>query len=689
MAQPKMLDADLSDVRSRYSKSSDYWGPAFDRARDDINFVTVPGHQWDPALRQRRGDRPCYEFQKLASHTRQVINEMRQTRPQGKVRGVGDGDQGLADIMQGVCRNIESVSNAEQAYDIAYEKAVKGGFGVWRICTDYINDDDFEQDIRIKPIRNPFSVKFDPAATEIDRRDARFCFVEELIATSEFERKYPKADVTDFFEDRSCSAWREGNDKVRIAEYWWKQPEKRVRVAITRNGNPVPEIVWADELGPEAGWIASGITVIQRRTVDTHRVYMRLTNGHEWLTERYEFPSKFIPIVPVWGNIEDIDGEDYWQGMVRPAKDQQRLHNMHRTAAIEAVAKAPKAPFILKMKWIKGLERFWNRANAEDYPYLPVADDTPDTAMPQRTQQAEVPAALIQLAAMDNEDIKATTGQFNPSLGAQSNASSGRAINSLKMSGATATFNYIDNLVYAIKYTYEILVDMIPRVYDTPRVVRLLGPDGGEKWKQLYMEVVDPDTGQRRTVNDVSKGKYDVTVTVGPAYATQRLEAAEGFMQLLGQIGPTLPQPLVNLLAYTTVKNMDVPGAEEVTEPFRKMLVQMGVMPPKDGEEPPAPQQPSPEQVAQLRALIARAMKDEATANKTNNEAQAVIPQAQADIANTQAKTADQEVQNLLAAARFMSVVAPPPPSFIEIEPRPPQGGFSFGAPAGVPQLTG
>lgn len=666
MAEKKRDDA-LAEMLKRRDLASEACVELYDKARDDVRFVTVPGAQWDEKLKARRGDRPTYEFPKLASHVRQVVNEMRQNRPQGKVRGTEEGDAGLAEIMQGLCRNIESVSNADQAYDIGYDFAVKGGFGAWRICTDYLNDEDFEQDIFIEPIRNPFAVKFDPAAIEIDRSDAGFAFVEELVSKDDFERRWPNASLQDWEDNNDCVTWREKN-QVLIAEYWYKDPIK-VEMWALSNGAvvSVEELEKrakdqgqpTDAMTLEALLANEGISVVKRREADSHVVKMRMTNGNEWLTEPYEFPSKYIPIVPCWGNITNIDGEDYWFGMVRPSKDQQRLHNVHRTAAIEAVAKAPKAPFIVKQSWIKGLERFWRNANAEDYPYLPVAD-TADM-MPQRAAQAEIPAALLQLSALDNEDIKANTGIYDASLGARSNETSGRGILARQQQGATATFNYIDNLAYAIRYTYKILVDMIPRVYDTPRVVRVLGPDGGEKWKQLYQSVVDPQTGQTITLNDLSRGKYDVTITVGPSFATQRMEAVDAFTTLLGQMGPGLPPPIASLMAYSAIKNMDLPGMDDVDSAFRQILVSGGVLKPKDGEQAPEPQQPDPK-------MLADAKKADADATKS---------QAQAQLYGEQA--IGQAIEN----AAGMALLGPPPqPQPMQMN-QPPPGGFF------VPDQTG
>jgi hypothetical protein len=630
-------DDRLDECRRRYRKAREAYQVLYDKALEDIRFVTVPGNQWDASLRQRRGKRPTYEFPKLRMMCQQIINEQKQSRPQGKVRGVEESDRSLAELMQGLCRNIESASNAEQAYDIAFEAAVRGGFGAFRVTTDYASQDDFDLDIRIKPLRNPFCLWFDPAAIEIDRRDAGFAFLEELISEAEFERRFPGKDMDGFFDSEETVDFRE-KGQVKVMEYWYKKPIKR---ELWRLSNGVQ--TYADESPLSAEELAAvGVQVVRTREVESHTVCMQLTNGQQWLSEPVEFPSKFIPLIPVWGNIDNIEGEDYFSGAVRFSKDSQRLHNLHKTAVAEAVAKAPKAPFVTTPSAILGYEDQWKSANAEDYPYLLVNDGAP---VPQRTQQAEIPMALLQLASGDNDDMRSQTGQYAANLGAPSNESSGKAIGLRRQQGATATFNYIDNLTYSIKYLYEILVDMIPRVYDTPRVVRVLGDDGGTKWKQLYQEVIDPSTQQPVILNDISKGKYDVAVTVGPSYATQRMEAAEGFTQLAGQVGGADPQ-LAQMLVYSVLLNTDLPGTDAMVKSMRKRLVGQGLLDPEEGEAPPPPAGPPPEilakqaelqQEAQLRQMELEA---QAQVKQMELEAQAQIRQieAQAKFAAEQAK---------------------------------------------------
>lgn len=646
MAQTsKKRDTDLLDeMRRQYQRADEACSDAYAKANEDRRFVNVPGAQWDQKLKARRGDRPTYEFPKLSSHTRQVINELKQAMPQGKVRGATDEDRGLAELMQGICRGIERNSDAEDAYKIAYECAVEGGIGHWRLVTDYRNPDDFELDISIKEIRNPSAVKWDAASVDLDREDAEHCFVEDSISKSSFERQYPDADLVGWESDSGCDSWRD-RDQIKICEYFWKEPAKRELLQLEDG-----RTLFADELGDD--WQAilaeAGVQVVRQREVESWKVFSRLTNGHEWLTDRYEWPTRHIPVVTVWGSIRSIDGVDEWQGLVRPHKDQQRLHNVHRTAAIEAVAKAPKAPFLVKLSWIKGLEHFWKNANSEDYPYLPVNDEA--AQMPARAGQAEIPAALIQLSQLDNEDIKAGTGIYDASLGARSNETSGRAIAARQMQGATSTYHFTDNLARGIRRTYKILCDMVPKVYDTARVVAVVGEDGGEEWKQLYQEVADPQTGEAVVLNDISKGKYAVAVTVGPGYATQRMETAEMMSQLLGQIGPAFP-PIAPVLANYIVKSLDGPGVDELSEQMRKILVAQGAIPPEEGDEPPPPPQPDP-------SVAAKADKDGAQAAKYGAEAESI------------------QIENM---AKQALLSAPPPMPQMMFPEQPPQGGFLMG----------
>lgn len=564
-------------------------------ALDDVNFVWVEGNQWDQKLkkdRQQEG-RPCFEFNKLKPTIKQVLNDQRQNRPQVKIRATEDGDKDLAEIMQGLIRNIEAHSAADVAYDEAFRFAVTGGYGVWRIRTDYENQEGFDQCIKIEPIRNPFTVYFDANAKEFDRRDARHVWVTEVIGREEFRQRYPKAKEVDFAMGSAgdqfiADWWME--DSVRIAEYWYKESRKKDIVQLSSG-----EVIEGDKFAMIADELAAnGITEVRRRTVEYDQVMVEIVSGSETLEGPTEWAGKFIPVIPVWGELTNIDGRDRYTGLVRNARDAQALYNFHRSVLVEAIANAPKQPFMATPKMLEGHENQWQRLGVANDPVLLFNPD-PDApgGRPTREAPPDFPTSIANAHALDADDIKAVTSIYDASLGARSNETSGRAIMARQREADVGTFDYIDNLSRAIRYQGEILVDLIPKIYDTERVIRVLGEDGADKYVKLNQSVYDTQTGQMVIVNDLSAAKFDVAVNVGPSYTTQRMEAAEILMQMSSNpvIGP--------MVADLIVKSLDLPGSEEVEKRLRKMMLAQGIVehdPEKDGPAPePQPQGPPPE----------------------------------------------------------------------------------------------
>jgi hypothetical protein len=568
----KKDDKFMNEMRTRFELSIEADSENRVRALDDVRFVSVQGEQWDEYQKRKRKTRPCYEFNRLRQHIRQVTGDQRQNRPQIKLRAVEQGDKETADIMQGLIRNIESISNADKAYDTAFEWAVTGGYGVWRLKTEYNNNDSFEQDIKIQEVTNPFSVYFDPSAQEFDRRDAQYAFVITRIGKDEFKQKYPNDELIDYTgANYDIQHWID-DASVTLCEYWYKQYEDK-NLLLLSNGNTVYE----DEIPDRMVLEANGITVLKERKVEVPKVKMALLTG-EGVIEEADWAGRYIPIVPVYGDIVDIDGEFHYSGMVRFGKDAQRVYNYHRTTMIETIANAPKVPYLVTPEQIKGFEGLWKSANAENMPFLPYNPDPRAGGMPQRSGGVEIPQALITASQYDAEDIKAVTGQFDASMGAGGNETSGRAILARQREGDTATYSYIDNLSRAIRYTGEILVDLIPKIYDTERVVRILGIDGGEKWVEINKIQLDQMTGQQIVTNDITSGKYDVSVTVGASYNTQRQEASEALLEMMGN--PMLAPVVADLLA----KNLDIPNSDELEKRLRKIGIKSGVIEPTEEE---------------------------------------------------------------------------------------------------------
>lgn len=558
-------ELDLEEVRERYEECTEYESEVREQSAEDIRFVNIRGEQWDEDQKKKRGKRPCYEFNLLRQHCRQVTGDQRQARPAIKIRAVEDDDADGAELRQGLIRNIESQSNADRAYDTAFKYAAEGGFGVWRVVTEYSDDDAWEQDIRIKEVTDPFAVWFDPAAVEYDRRDARYAFYEERIPRDKFKAQYPDAQLVDFDAARDYGDWF-AEDTVRVAEYWVKKPETRTLLLLS-DGRSVD----ADEVAPILDELeAAGITVLKEREVKTHKVCMYLVSGSEVLSGPHDWPGKHIPLVPVYGDLVHLDGRQVYSGIVRHAKDTQRLSNYQMTTAMESIAKQPKSPYLVTPQMLegKGVKTMWERAATEDPLFLPYTPDPKaPSGRPWREAPPDFPVAMVQMAQVCNDLLKGVNGIHDASLGARSNETSGRAILARQREGDVANFIYQDNLGRSIRYTGEIILDLLPKVYDTERAVRILGEDGGEKFVKVNQPTFDQQTGQTVTVNDLSAGKYDVTVSTGPSFSTQRAEFAE-FMNSIFQSQPQA-FPLFGDLFF---KAMDVPQATELAERAKFLL---------------------------------------------------------------------------------------------------------------------
>ncbi|MEO7937366.1 MAG: portal protein, partial [Burkholderiaceae bacterium] len=561
-------DSTMTEMRERYERAVEADRDNRQLALDDVRFVTVPGNQWDEAQKKARKRRPCYEFPILRSHWRQVVNDQKKARPGIKVRAVEDGDAKGAELRQGLIRNIESMSNAERAYDHAFELMTAGGFGAFRVCTEYSQDDGWDQDIRVKRIADPLSsVWFDPDAKEADLRDGKYCFVEQVLTRDEFTAKYPKADAVDFeaaIRSKTHDWFRE--DDVRVAEYWRLVPITKTLLLLS-DGRCVDKAELTPEMVQQL--MAEGITVTKERKVDTTKVVMSIVSGVEEIDGPHDSVFNRIPVVACYANRHFIEGRWVWAGMVRFSRDPQKLINYNLTTAQEVLAKQTKATPVVTAKMLEGdgVKQMWDASNTTDMAYLPI---TADPMMPNGPQYLAAPPihnAFASMAQMAMDMLKASDGIFDESQGAQTNATSGRAIIARQREGDTATFDYQDALGFAIQSAGEIILSALPKIYDTPRAVRVLGKDGAEDWVKLYEEVQNPETGQTETINDLSAGKYDVTVTTGPAYDTQRMEFIDALTQL-SQGNEAIAAGVPDLI----VGSMDFPKAEEAAERLKLLL---------------------------------------------------------------------------------------------------------------------
>lgn len=567
----------LEKVKGRYKAMHDSDQENRRNAMEDMKFAFVPGEQWDANMKQERGQRPCYEFNKVRISVKRVINDMRSNRPAGKVRAVEGGDKKIAELYEGLIRNIANRSEFETVTDYAAEYQVAGGYAAWRVDVEYANDDIFDQDIWIRGIENPFCLFHDPSAKDFMKRDADDWILTERITHREFEKRFgTEAEKSNFEGDSEFDDMDDwvNEDSVRIAEFWYKKPYTQ-EIWQLEDGTVV------DSESDEAKGIDPA-QIKRTREVFADKICRVMASGQRLLTEPEEWAGRKFPFVVVYGEYFVIDGKTQWYGLVRHAKDAQQSYNIARTSVIETIAQAPKAKWWATPEQAAGNEQAWAVAHKKNLPWMPYNPDPQAPGPPQLMPGANVPAGLAAEQQFASDDLKAVTGIFDASIGARGNETSGRAIYARQQQGEIATFNYQDNMSKAVQYTYEILIDLIPEIYDAEREIRVLGSDGAEDYARINQIVMDYETGQAVRVNDMSMGKYDVTVTTGPSFATQRQEAAETY----GQLVQNMPD-IMGVAGDLIFKSMDLPYSEDIGERLRYMLppqVQQSLM---DGEDMP------------------------------------------------------------------------------------------------------
>jgi len=641
-------------ARERFQRCVEFESENREKQRDDIKFVAAsPDDPWqwpEAAIKERESSgRPCLTINKLPQHTRQVTNDIRQNRPSIKYRAANDkAAPEVAEIWTGIARHIEANSDADVAYDTAAEHAVDHGLGYIRVLTDYVSDESFDQDIFIRRVRDPFKVYLDPACEDPAGADAQFGFIEETLGEDEFKSQYPKAEAIDWDFQTTSDWYSKGEKTVRVAEYF----------AIERRESEL--LMWTNGATSFKGdQLPMGVfpieAPIKRRPVKRAYLCWRKVTGNQVLEKR-EYKWKYVPIARVLGNEKLVDGKHVVSGIVRNAKDAQRMYNVAQSAITERIMLAPKAPWAVAEAAIEGHEDKWQTANTANLPYLPynhVDDQGQPIPPPVRVQPATVEPGLQQVLMAASDDIKATTGQFDASMGQRSNETSGKAIMARQREGDTATYHYIDNLARAVRHIGRIILDIAPTVFDAPRIARMLGEDGTEDFArvdpqmpQAYQEAKD-EQGKTHKFFNPNVGLYDVVVSTGPSFTTRRVEAFEAMSQMT-QANPMLWQVIGDQL----VRNMDWPGAEDMAERLKvTLLPQVQKMLGEQGEQTQIPPQVQMqiEQMGQQLQQLGQALQ-EATgeADKTRNEG-----------AKLQLEAEKVEVERYRAETERMQVIAP------------------------------
>ena len=534
-------------------------------ALDDLKFAG--GDQWPVEIQNSRSveSRPCLTINKVDAYIRQLCNQQRQQRPRMKAHGMNNQtDEQLADIVTGMCRHIENKSNADHAYDTAYESAVRMGWGYWRVNTRYVDEKSFDQEICIDTIDNPFTVYFDPNSVLPDGSDAEKVLITTVIPKENFRAMYPGAEDGSGFSMRgtgdSDAEWVMKED-IRLAEYFYTKIVNADLILLSDGTH-----VYEDEMPDPKLLEAAGIYEVSRRTSWRKEIHWCKLTAMQILEEG-RWIGKHIPVIPTYGQQLVIEGKRKKFGLVRMAKDPQRMYNFWVTSITESVALAPKAKWIMAEGQDEGHENEWSQANTKTMAYLRYKQtDTDGQLAPPPIRQApeQPPAGIMAAATGINADLMAVVGIYDPSQLPQGNVS-GKALQGQQMQVDMTNFHYYDNLTRSIAHTGRIILDLIPKIYDKERVMRIIGDDGKPKVITLNQKGQD-ENGIERILNDVTVGQYDIVMDTGPGYSTKRQEAVESMMAAL-----TANPNLFGQIGDLVFRNMDFPGADVIADRLASM----------------------------------------------------------------------------------------------------------------------
>jgi Phage P22-like portal protein len=524
-------------------------------ALEDLKFASG-GDQWPVDLQNSRNleSRPVLTINKLDGYCRQVTNQQRQQRPRIRVHATNTAeDAAEAKVIQGMIRHIEVNSNADNAYDNAYNYAVRMGWGYIRVDHRYVREDSFDQEIYIDPIDNPFTVYLDPNSIAVDGSDQERCLITTMMSKVQFREMYPNAMETSFLPrgtGDSQSEWITKED-IRIAEYWYTVREKATLYQLSDGSSR-----FADGRDFFKRIEAAGLTILNERESVKKTIKWKKLTAIEVLEER-DWPGYYIPIIPVYGRHVVIGDKRKKFGMVRHAKDAQRMYNFWVTSLTESVALAPKAKWIMAEGQDEGHELDWAAANIKSMAtlrYKQTDIDGNPAPPPQRLQPEPPPAGVMAAAQEINNDMATIIGIYDPSQQLPGNMS-GKALQGQQMQVDLTNFDLYDNLTKSMCHIGKIILDLIPKIYDTQRIMRIIGDDG-----KPQLLTINELTAVGRVKNDVTVGQYDVVMETGPGYNSKRQEAVDAMLPLLQK--PELFQVAGDLV----FRNMDFPGAETIAD---------------------------------------------------------------------------------------------------------------------------
>lgn len=571
-------------AKDRFKQCQNWETYARQNFRDDMKFAlgdTINNYQWPSSILSARiGDsKPTLTTNKIHTYNMNIKNKLLQNKTDTKIRAVSETTNEAATIYEGILRHIAYDSNAESAYDTAVFNMIWSGIGWWRIITDYVDNRSRDHKILIRRIKDPLSVYIDPDCNEWDKSDAKFAFIYDEINKKEFNRRYPEyanmPSITALGNEMDYNWWSQ--DHIRVAEYYCKTTRKQ-KLYFLKDGSSITE----EEIKEKDNWSKIKNKIDDFRWITDDKIDWYLIAGTE-IIDHKPWVGKYIPLVCCIGEENVIDGILDRNGNTRCLISPQQMYNTWISAGAEHVFAQTKSPYIAPMEAIEEYQGIWRTMNIENPMVLPykhkdeAGDIIPPPVKIEPPQYAQGYETGLGIA---DKDMQAASGIFDAQLGAPSNERTGRAIDARTSNGEVSTFHFNDHLTKALIHSGKIIMDLIPLVYDTERVVRILSQDG----KTIHSVQMDPDSpsahvpitppnGQAIMPDTITAvlnptiGEYAVISDVGPDYQTKRLEDLNNLGQLMQQVPSIVP-----IIADKYVRMMDIDLSDDIADRLARMV---------------------------------------------------------------------------------------------------------------------
>ena len=585
--QEALADGDekiLLEAKNRFQEGLEWEAYARDRWLSDYKFVhgdNVNGFQWPDKVRQDRDRlaKPWLTINKVRQHCMIIKNDAKKNKPRMAARPVaGEASYRSSLAYNAIFRGIEKASRAQEVYTVATDHMVEGGWGYFRIVSEYERFDSDEQQIYIRPINDPLSVILDYTIQQPDGSDAEWCIIYKDYPKSEFDRMNPNyrglASDRTILEGGNTQSWY-STQSVRVAEYFRRKHTPDTLLTYEYKGKK--QTFLKSSIPAEILAALRDKVPLRQRPTDRVEIEWFMIMGDQ-ITKRTTFPGKYIPIVRVVAEEYVINNRVDRPGHVRALRDPQRMYNYWATAATEYTAIQTKTPWLAAKEAIEGEVDLYANSNQENPAVLPfrafMEDGVTPIPKPERVQPPMSAPAYLAGMQQSLQDMMLVSGQYQSMTGEPSNERSGKAINERQRQGDTATYHYIDGLARAIRFAGVVIMDMLPFVYDTKRVLYALQPDGSTlnltvdpTLDKHYQEEKQQDNSAAQAVLNPLRGQYEVEADIGPDWGTKREETFNALSIIMTQ-APGIASMVGDLL----LKSADFDLADEAAERLRRAV---------------------------------------------------------------------------------------------------------------------